>query len=716
MAAPHFRTHALALATLAALATGTTLAQTATATAETVTITGRTLAPLGVGGFGDMPLPLTPLQAMSFGRETLADFGVASLAALTRLDPAITDSYNSEGYWSFLTLRGFVIDNRANYRRDGLPINAETHLSLANKERVEVLKGTSGIQAGTSAPGGLVNLVVKRPQAGLRQGTLEWQADGSVSAQADLGERFGADGRFGVRVNLQAAELDPRVRNTQGRSHLAALATDWILDADRKLELEIERSHRSQPSVPGFSLLGDRLPPASSIDPRLNTNNQPWSQPVVLDGTTGSVRFTQRLAGQWRLVAHAARQRLRSEDRLAYPFGCYDAGSDTYHGDRFCPDGSFDLYDFRSEGERRTVDALDVHLSGQVRTGSLGHQLTLGMLRSKAQDRFQRQAFNYVGSGRISADVFTESDPSLTDESTNRDERSTELYLRDVVTLGPQWQLWGGLRHTRLERRSVRTDGSRATAYEQSFNTPWLALSWTPAPGMMVYGSAGQGIESEVAPNRSRYTNAGQVLPALKSRQKEVGVKAGEGAWSWTAAAFDIRRPLAEDLCSGSEEDLRCTRAVDGAARHRGVETSANWRKGSWSLGGGAMWLRAQREDSSVAELNGLRPTNVPSHTLRAHLAHELQALPDVTLQAGVVREGARAALPDNSVYIPAWTRLDLGLRWRQTLPSGSVLWRVDLLNATDHRAWRESPFQYGHAWLFPLTPRTWRVALQHDF
>ena len=60
-------------------------------------------------------------------------------------------------------MRGFVLDNRFNFRRDGLPINAETSIPLDNKERIEILKGTSGIQAGTSAPGGLVNYVVKRP-------------------------------------------------------------------------------------------------------------------------------------------------------------------------------------------------------------------------------------------------------------------------------------------------------------------------------------------------------------------------------------------------------------------------------------------------------------------------------------------------------------------------------------------------------------------------
>jgi len=87
----------------------------------------------------------------------LSDMG----ADVVRIDPAVSDAYNAEGYWDYLTIRGFVLDNRYNYRRDGLPINAETSLPLGNKESVEILKGTSGLQAGTSAPGGLVNFVFK---------------------------------------------------------------------------------------------------------------------------------------------------------------------------------------------------------------------------------------------------------------------------------------------------------------------------------------------------------------------------------------------------------------------------------------------------------------------------------------------------------------------------------------------------------------------------
>ena len=129
---------------------------------------------------------------------------------------------------------------------------------------------------------------------------------------------------------------------------------------------------------------------------------------------------------------------------------------------------------------------------------------------------------------------------------------------------------------TALDRRSVRTDGSRATAYTQSFTTPWFAWSWALGAEHMVYASWGQGVESTVAPNRPRYANAGQALPALRSRGVELGIKHHGRTLDWTLAAFDIRRPEWADL--GNCDDAgTCTRLADGRSRHRGVRSAGTY-------------------------------------------------------------------------------------------------------------------------------------------
>ena len=706
-----FKTTALAAAT-AALCAGPVLAQTAP---TTITITGNSAAnSAGVAGFGDVPLSRSPFSATVISAAQLQDAGIASLADITRLDAGITDAYNAPGYWGQVAVRGFTLDNRFNFRRDGLPVNAETVLPTANKAALELLKGTSGIQAGTSSPGGLLNLVVKRPTArDLSAGGIEWVQPGTLELAADVSRREGA---VAWRLNASGTRLDPATRNSEGSRHLLALAGEWTAAAGTRVELELESSRQSQRSTPGFSLLGNRLPDAESIDPRLNLNNQAWALPVVFEGQTGSVRLTQALGDAMELVAHAMQQRLRTDDRIAFPYGCDAEGN----YDRYCSDGSFDFYDFRSEGERRHTTAADLSLAGRHVLAGLRHHWSLGVLATRHEARFQRQAYNYVGVGRIDGTAVVPADPALTDENTQRDERSLEWRLQDRVELAERWQLWAGLRHTQLERSAVRTDGSRATAYTQRFTTPWLALSWQATPTLMAYASSGQGVESEVAPNRARYSNAGQALPALKSRQVELGVKQRLEALQWQLAVFDIRRPVWSDVRTASglptdscSDALPCTRRADGDARHRGLELEAEWRVGALSLRGSALWLDAAREGSADATRNGLAPTNVPERSLKLQGAWNVAAVPGLALLAFASHEAGRQVLPDNSVATAGWTRVDLGLRHAVERQGARWVWRAGVDNVADTRAWKEAPFQFGHAYLYPLAPRTWRVALE---
>lgn len=691
---------------------------------QQVTVTGSILTtPLSVGGFGDLPLARTPMAASLITPAQLADTGARQLSDLTRLDAAVSDAYNAEGYWSQLSVRGFTLDNRFNYRRDGLPINAEYAVPLQNKARVELLKGTSGIQSGTSAPGGLANLEVKRPDRRVRSATLGWRESGSVAAAADIAERFGADQAFGVRINAAAERLDPPLRSARGDAHLFAVAADARLGASSTLEAEFEHSRQSQPSQPGFSLLGAALPDARTVDPRINLNNQPWSLPVVFAADTASLRFTQGLGADWRFIAHGMTQRLKTDDRVAFPFGCSAEGN----FDRYCSDGTFDFYDFRSDDERRRSDALDLRLEGTARTGPFTHRGAAGVLFARFESRFGAQVFtsalDAAGNptvGTVDGRTVTFPNPVFADDGTNRDERSTEAYVRDAVALTERWSLWAGLRHTRLHRESVRTGivdptDLRPIDYRQSFTTPWLALAWQATPQTLAYASWGRGIESDVAPNRARYTNAGQPLTALESRQMELGLKHDGEVFDASAALFDIERPLAASLGTCDGTPASCTYAFDGAARHRGVETLLSWRGGPWQLHASAMWLDAERHGAANAALNGRRPANVPARTLRLIAAYDVSALPGLALLGAVAHEGDRLTGALSDVRVPSWTRLDLGARYVHAAGAARLTWRIGVDNAADRRAWKEAPVQFDHVYLYPMAPRTWRVSLQAD-
>ncbi len=690
-----------------------------TTATDSFIITGRNSATVSVAGFGDTPLTRAPLQASVYGQGLLADQGISQISGLTRLDASVSDAYNAEGYWSNLSVRGFTLDNRFNYRRDGLPINAETAIALDNKDRLELLKGTSGIQAGTSAPGGLLNLIVKRPNGEHRTVRLEAREKGSTLGAVDISQRFGVDSTVGVRVNAAYERLDPNVKNTRGDRSLLAISIDWQLTPDTLLQAEVESSRQSQPSVAGFSMLGNTVPPARSIDPRLNLNDQPWRQNVELDGDTASLRWQQRLNADWRLTAHAMQQRLRSDDRTAFPYGVYDAT--TYDCpqwcDRFAPDGSFTYWQYVSDNERRTTSALQLSLTGELRTGGITHKVEAGVLKSRYRGTFQDQIFDIAGTGRIDGSLQTPPAAGFPDANTNRDERSTEWFARDALQLGPNWQLWAGLRHTQMDRSSVRTsadsNGSlRPTDYDRSATTPWLGLAVQLTPKTMLYSSWGRGLETDVVPNRPRYSNAVESI-ALQSRQVEIGIKHGTEQVEAALTLFDIDRGQTADIGSCSRAGS-CRRIIDGSARHRGIEGSFTQQWSAWTWQASAMLLNAERQGSQQAGVNGNRPTNVPAATLRLGTEYRPAALAGLALQGNVVAEGNRVVLPDDeSVRIPGWARLDLGANWQQKVSGATLTWRVGVDNATNRRAWKESPYQFSHVYLYPLAARTWRLSLQ---
>ena len=706
------RPHLLTPLTAALLAlTGAARAQDAPAV-QTVQVTGSSASDTAsVTGFAQ-PLSRTPIQAAVIDSKTLLDIGAISLSDLTRLDASVTDSYNAPGYWTTFAVRGFQVDNRYNFRRDGLPINAETVLPIDSMASIEILKGLSGAQAGTSAPGGLVNLVVKRPDDDLRDAQLRWSQNGTVGTAIDLSQRFGQDRAFGARLNVSADRLDPNFRDAKGHRENIALATDWRIDADHKLEFELEHNVQSQPSVPGFSMLGDVVPDPHSIDPHINLNDQPWSLPVVTQGNTMSVRYTQALNAQWQFQVQALQQRLVSNDHLAFDYGVYSAdGSTCDPCDRFSSDGHFSIWDYRSDDERRLTRDFDAHLNGDFVTGALRHSLTVGVLESRFVGLFNDEAYNLVGMGTIDGNTIVPSDPALTSPNVDRTERNTELYLRDSVQIGPSWSAWGGVRHTTIHRTSWETstgDPDAATDYTQSFTTPWLAVARQFGEHDMIYLSWGEGVESDIVPTHG-FPDGGKPLSSTLSRQWELGYKHGDESHQWGLTAYDVDQPLDDGLSTGDF-------GHDGITRSIGFEASAQGRVGPLTLRASAMAQHVRREQALDPSDDGLRPTNVPDQALKIVATYDVAYVQGLSVLANMAYEGGREVLPDDSAQIPGWTRFDLGARYTQRLGGTALVWRAGVDNLFDRRAWREAPYQYDHAYLFPLEPRTFHASVEAKF
>ncbi|XGC81952.1 TonB-dependent siderophore receptor [Bdellovibrio bacteriovorus] len=648
-----------------------------------------------VAGFGDATNQELPLAAKVITAKEIQENRAHRMADLLRLDASTTDSYNAAGYWDYISIRGFTLDNRTNFLREGLPISSETSIALENKERVEILKGLSGIQAGTSAPGGMVNYVVKRPtQNDLRTLRTDVTDKGNVLVAADAGGRFTTAPRFGYRFNVAHEELRPHLKSANGSRSLISLANDWQINSRSVLETDIEWSLRSQPSQPGFSLLGNTLP--DPVDPTINLNNQDWTQPVRFEGLTATARYSLQVSESLNWSTIVGIQNLSTDDYLAYPYGC--SAENNY--DRYCSDGTFDIYDYRSLDESRKTNSLKTGLQFNAQTGEVQHKLNVGILASSLKEDNNPQAYNYAGVGNVGGTAKVPAAPAMTNEGTNRESKVAELFVYDSAQLGA-WKGWLGLRFSDVERSSIETDGGEATSFHKNFTTPWAALSYD-FDGITSYISYGQGVEAFVTPNKPGYTNPGQFIPDVVSKQLEVGVK-GETNFRWSAVAFHITRPTVTD----AEPIYR----IDGDAIHQGIELTGAKDFGKWDIEGSGMYLQATREGSTLApQANGKKPVNVPNYTLRAQTNYQITQITGLALNARLTHEGERAVVVDNTIMLPAWTRLDAGVSYKlNTEKESSLRFAVD--NIADTRYWKESPTQYGHIYLYPGEERTFSLS-----
>ena len=701
---------------------GAAIAQVAPMQLPTVSVTAPR-APVGqlpsfVGGISDAPIEVTPQSISTLSAQELKATGTFSLSGAFRNETSASDAYNTVGYIESIAIRGFLLDNALNFRRDGMPISNYSPLAIENKERIDILKGVSGVQAGVSAPGGLVNYVIKRPtNTQLREVTLRASERGTLGAAIDLGGRT-EDRSFGYRINAAIENRKPIAKNAPGKGQFVSGFFDYRLANLGTLEFEFEHYRSKQISVPGLGLLdrnGDGVAETipQVVNPRTNLNSQPWSQPFENVSTVGSVRYEHNLGDKWRAGVRVGLQNIATNDRLAFPDGCSSSLNYVYPG--LCANGDVDIYDYRSDNERRRMATQDAYIKGEFKTGAIKHEFNMSVRNTVYTERFEpKQAYNFVGTINIYAPSVLSPDATKGDKNTLVDAKTKELAIADAITFSEQWSLWTGLRFTQLDRKSVRTDGSRLTQYKQNFTTPWLALSYKPWAGALVYGSWGQGVESEVVPNRPLlFANAGEVLAAIKSKQIELGFKqvvkmADGGIGLFTATLFSIEKPYSDDTTVAAP--LIPTR-VSGAriATHTGLELGYSGAVvKDWTASVNASVLNARQTRDLSGLYDGKRTSNVAPFSLSANVAWAFR--PGWEWRNGASYFSSKPVTRDNAVVLNGAAQFNTLLTFNQWTQGRPIVWRFGIDNVFDKSYWREAPTQYwGGTYLFAAQPRTFR-------
>ncbi|MDQ9170909.1 TonB-dependent siderophore receptor [Oxalobacteraceae bacterium R-40] len=661
-----------------------------------------------VGGFSDAPLLQTPASISVYTQQQMQDQGIRSTTDVVRFDASLNEDYNAIGYAEQFSIRGFRLDNFSSYRKDGLPISSDASIPLENKERIEVLKGLAGLQAGIATPGGIINYVTKRPAA-VRSATVGASERGTLYSAADLGG-FSDDKQFGYRINAAAEKLRSYVRGADGERTFVSGAFDWRLSPKALLALDLDYQHKSQVTAAGYQLIGGTDLPRN-VDPKRNLNDQPWTRPVDTDSANIGLRFDYQLDANWKTSLAANWHQMRRDDFAAFPAGCSSGPTYLYPG--FCANGDFDLYDYKSENEEKSVSSLQAMVQGKFATGAIRHELTAGVSALNRRDHFGDFVYDFVGIGNASEPVEFAEGSALESGPTGlrRHDRERALFVQDIIGLTDAWKLHAGLRYVETKRDQYDA-ADKFADYEKSHVLPNVALVYSPQANWSVYGSYAEGLEhGGIAPLFT--ANENEVLNPSKSKQLEFGIKADLSRdLSVSAALFEIKKP------HEYTEFNSFTYIRSGDAVHRGLELAAQGRAGrNLQLGASLALLDTETRNTDDPNIEGKRAGNVPEVKAAVYADYALSQVPGLSVNGNWLYTGNRIFVPNSAtrVKVPDYNVFNAGARYVTKVAGQTTTLRFNINNVFDKFYWRDASSQLD-GYLLPGAPRTFSLTAQMEF
>ena len=669
------------------------------------------------GSFGNAPLQDTPAAITVITRDQIDDRQPRTLSELARSDAALGDSYAPVGYYQDIAIRGYALDPATGFRFNEMSMAGEQLQPLEDKQRVEILKGLGGLEAGVVAPGGLINYVSKRP-ADVHTATVGTDSHGSRYLAMDVGGWLSPI--FGVRVNAAHEDMNSYVRHADGRRTFLSLAADWKINPNATLRLDTNYQTSGQRSVSGYQLLGGNMIPAHPSRTRM-LGFEPWQRPVGIDASNSTLRFDYRFSDRWSAQLSAGHSHVVIDDNVAFAYGCFyspDCASGATPGWFFAPNGDYDVYDYRSPDDTRVNDEARAVVKGSFDTGPLNHEVSLGASAFRRTIDRRPYVYDYVGTANIN-----EVDPPYFAPSPNQPGPSARrltswqhsVFALDRVHLGPQWQVLLGGRFVRLHERAYDDSGAPERDTRLGKALPQAAVLWQPTTQLTTYVSYS---ESLSLGNEAPYwtSNGGTTLAPLLARQAEAGVKyAWSDALSLAAALYRLRQPYQFARPDGTAEGF--TFVQQGNEVHTGLELNAAGQvTDNLRLTASLNLIRARAESSGAPAYEGHQVVNVPRLRSALYVDYRLPFAPRFGLLGGWRYASPNVATPNGLARVPAYNVFDAGLRYASQWNGHALTWRLSVDNVFNRFYWRDTGSSGGDSYLFPGAPRLARLSLTTAF
>ena len=687
-------------------------------------------AATSAGTLESVPLASAPVSETEVTRDLMDDQISRTLTDVIKNDASFGEDYAPVGYYGDYQIRGFTLDLATGLQINNLPIAGEQDVPLENKSAVELLKGIAGVSSGVTTAGGLIDYVTKRP-APVKAVNLATDDRGSSYAAVDLGHLFGREQRIGLRTNMAGEDIHTYVESANGWRGVGAAAADFKLSANALLKTDFEYQHKRERSVAGYQLLGGTtVPDIRRLSPSTMLADQPWSPANIFDAFNSGSRLDMNAPAQWHVYMAANYSHSLINDNVIYPYGASLAPNliDTLCPNSpyyfFCPDGSYEAYDYRSPEELRIDSTGEIIASRHIKTGPVENDIVLG---GSLFDRsvYLSPAIIYapIGVENIyqSNIVFTEQNYTPPPPSTLADyNRQSAVILQDSLILPHRIRLTAGGRYASV--------GDYNYTGKKDLWLPQYSATWTAIDNLTLYSSYSQLLS--LGPQAPFWVdNSSAYLAPFFTRQAEVGAKYEPGQRILLSmAVFRMRTPFfyprvvpgEDSFCPQANPGDLCFES-DGRETHDGLELNAQGKAASWlKLSTSAAAIEAISSDSATAAFNNKQVINVPRYktsffadfTVPRALgfAGELHLLP------GWSYTSSKEATRDDVVRVGGYNLFNLGARYAPRGDDGRLIFHLYADNILDKRYWKDTGASYGDTFIHLGAPTTVRLSMSYRF
>lgn len=604
--------HALALEAPAALPEVTVTAARDATTEGSGSYT--TTGPVASGARLQLSPRETPQSLSIVTRERMEEQGLQTLAETMQQVTGIYVNYNDTERITY-NARGYAVNN---FQVDGM-LNLfggslKTNGDNVVYDRIEVVRGATGLTTGAGDPSATINQIRKRPtrefqgSAALRIGTEDLRR-----AELDISTPIAFDGK--LRGRLVGARQKAGSFRPMYKQDLSALY--GIVEADLGPATVLAIGHERQRSDPRGSTWGT-VPywnadgSLANMPHDLNLST-PWASWNLLEEKTFAT-LEHRLSQRWRLRAAWTSTDRVQDGSLYFGYGGYpraDGSGITVAYGRFPVD--------------ETMDVLELNLDGKFDLFGRQHELVLGWGTAEREAVSQRVTLGAVpaGYGAIpdwrnwSGDVaqFPATVEPVPTSINNVDQKA--LYLATRLHLSERLKTVLGARRSTYTSATRNFSAAGAVTGNTGFAnraivTPYVGVLYDLAPQWTVYTA----YTSIFQPQNYRDAN-NEFLDPVEGNNLEAGIKAElfERRLNLSAAVFrskkdnvaEIDDSVAPNSLPGAVQAYRSTgkgNVVDG------VEFEASGQLAPhWNLSAGYSHTRSR--DARSNPINTVIPRNL---------------------------------------------------------------------------------------------------------